>query len=229
MTVKPWAGFIADFPDDEVGDGRSIDVFGGRNVAVAIGEILIGLGCSDISAPEYAEHKGWEFDFYDKGRHRFWCQVTSFHPAFWLLFEDPAITRGTRAKNAKAYAELWRRLALALDQDGRFHDVVWRSMEDGPPQPEDIGSPAARREAGGIAPVPIEDEFRPAPPKARQSRWGCLPYILALCVMTSGATDLVIGLSDARAGRLGTGENIVPGIALIIVGGLWFLRTILLR
>ena len=110
MTVKPWAGFIADFPDDQVETERDIEVFGGRNVAVAIGEILTGLGCK-VSSPDYAEVKGWEFDFYDEADRRFWCQVTSFHPAFWLLFEDPALTRETKAKNATAYAEMWRKLA----------------------------------------------------------------------------------------------------------------------
>src|SRR5437899_5862484 len=42
MTVKPWAGFIADLPDDAVEGGGDITLFGGRNVAVAIGDILTG-------------------------------------------------------------------------------------------------------------------------------------------------------------------------------------------
>jgi hypothetical protein len=137
VKVKPWAGFIADFPDDQVEDGGDIKLFGGRNVAVAIGEILTGLGCR-VSAPEYAELHGWDFDAYYQDR-RFWCQVTSFHPAFHLLLDDPAVTRGTRKKNAAAYAELAEKAAAALEADPRFHRVEWRSMEDGPPEPGEIG------------------------------------------------------------------------------------------
>src|SRR6185437_6076610 len=137
MSAKPWAGFIADFPDDQVERGGDITVFGGRNVAVAIGEILTQLGCQ-VAAPEHAELHGWDFDAYYKD-HRFWCQITSFHPAFHLLFEDPAIIGGTRRKNAAAYAELAEKLASALDADPRFRHVEWRSMEEGPPEPDEIG------------------------------------------------------------------------------------------
>src|SRR5207302_7238744 len=125
VKVKPWAGFIADFPDDQVEDGGDIKLFGGRNVALAIGEILTGLACR-VSAPEYAELHGWEFDVYYQDR-LFWCQITSFHPAFHLLFEDPAIARGPRRKSAPAYAELAEKLAAAPEEDSRFHHVEWRA------------------------------------------------------------------------------------------------------
>ena len=137
MTVKPWAGFIADFPDDTVEEGGDITLFGGRNVAVGVGEILIQLGCR-VSAPEYAELNGWDFDLYYRDR-RFWCQVSSFHPAYLLLFKDPAFTRGTRKRNYAAYAELAEKLAATLEEDGRFYHVEWRTWEEGPPEPDEIG------------------------------------------------------------------------------------------
>ena len=223
MTVKPWAGFIADFPDDQVGDSRGIEVFGGRNVAVAIGEILTGLGCK-VSAPDYAEEKGWEFDFQDEEQRRFWCQVTSFHPAFWLLFEDAAITGGTQKKNAAAYAEMWRKLAAALDRDPRFHDTVWRSMDDGPPEPEEIGSESKRRAASDIQPVPLDGEFLPQARQSRQTRWSWGNVVLGVFGLFVLVGPLIGFIVDLNAGRPSfrsyPSENLAIGVIATIWAGL---------
>jgi hypothetical protein len=32
MNVLPWAGFVADFPDDQIEAGGDIQVYGGRNL-----------------------------------------------------------------------------------------------------------------------------------------------------------------------------------------------------
>jgi hypothetical protein len=219
MSVKPWAGFIADFPDDEIeSGGGQMEIRGGRNVAVALGEILTGLGCQ-VSAPDYAGLKGWEFDLYDQERRRFWCQITSFHPAFYLLFEDPAITRGTRAKNATAYAELWRKLADALDNDPRFHDVEWRSNEEGPPNPEEIGEIGARERTSQIPSAPIEAQFRPEPPRP-VSTFGCVLMMAAAFLFVIGAADAISSIVKLIRGRPGYELNLIMDLPFVCLGGL---------
>lgn len=145
MSVKPWAVFVADFPDDTVEDERDILTFGGRNVAVAIGEILKQLGC-EVTAPEYAGEKGWEFDCQFKGQ-RAWCLISSFYPTFFMNFDDPSVLRSSRRKNEPIYEEIAEKLSAALAHDPRFHDIQWYSREDGPPAPPD-GADAGAPDAG---------------------------------------------------------------------------------
>jgi len=207
MIDTPWAGFIADFPDDVVWGGPGqMEIAGGRNVAVALIEILAGLGCQ-ASAPEYVGVKGWEFEIYYK-EHRFWCQVTSFHPAFYLLFEDPAITRGTRAKNAAAYAEIWQKLADALDKDPRFQGIEWRSKADGPPEPEEIGDARVRDKIVAAHPEPLEPSLRPELRPKGATGFLALLFLAAIfgCVFgiattIAGVIRLVVkGMDDGGSG-----------------------------
>jgi hypothetical protein len=120
------------------------------------------------------------------------------------VFQDPAITRGTRAKNAAAYAEIWRRLAEALEKDPRFHDVEWRSWEDGPPEPEEIGEASARERVAEIPLEPLKPSLRPEPLPARGGYFGCLLMMVASlgCMVgaagaVDGAIGLILGRSDA--------------------------------
>jgi hypothetical protein len=128
MSVPTWAGFVAYIPDDEVATGYEIAVYGGRNVAVAVGEIFGDLGCSHASDPNYGGVVGWDLHFRYGDRHSFWCRVQSFHPIYWLLLEGPSGKRGVTA-----HAELWRKFADALEQDSRFDQILWRSSKEGPP------------------------------------------------------------------------------------------------
>lgn len=134
MNVPPWAGLVADFPDDQVESGGDIQVYGGRNVALALTEIFTGLGCRRVSDIESEGDQGWAFDVYDRGNHRFWCRVQSFHPVFWLLFEDVSNSK----KGAEAYVELWRKFGNALERDPRFHKILWRPFKEGPPDWEEV-------------------------------------------------------------------------------------------
>jgi hypothetical protein len=221
MTVKPWVGFISKLPDDQIENGQHIAVFGGRNVAVAVGELMTGLGCT-VSSPEYAAELGWEFDLYYGERHRFWCRITSFHPAFHLLFEDPATTRSTAAKNAAAYADLAQELAAALEADGRFREITWSSKKAGPPEPDEIGTKAARAHAGAGWANPIET---PEDASRQRRPWGCLAF--ALWVTISGAIGLVLGLPHDM--QPASGEMIGTGIIVFGVGVVGFLAAFVRR
>jgi hypothetical protein len=173
MSVPACAGFIAEFPDDMVEEERDIAVFGGRNVAMALGEILKSLGCDDVSTPAYDGENGWVFTLNYGRRQSFFCQVTSLHPAFWLLFEGSG-------GNAEVRKELWLKFSTALENDPRFHSIIWRSKQDGPPEIEEIGDKKIRQAVLRIPPEPIAEEFRP--PKRRQSRVTPLHYAFALFV-----------------------------------------------
>jgi hypothetical protein len=204
MTVKPWAGFIADFPDDTVEEGGDITLFGGRNVAVAIRDILTRLGCQ-VSEPDYGEAHGWTFDAYYRGG-RYWCQVTSFHPAYFLLLDSTAVILGARKKNA-AYAELAVRLAAALAKDQRFHNVTWHSRRDGPPVPDEIGTLGADSD-GPLAPDDMSFGGR-----AKQWGQGCLPIGLILLILFGGVIAVAPGLVPGSRS-----ENIFAGVFWIVVG-----------
>nr|MEA2798018.1 hypothetical protein [Phenylobacterium sp.] len=138
MRVKPWAVFFADFPDDQIENEREIVIFGGRNVALAIGEILARLGC-EVSTPEYGGERGWEFGATFEGQ-RFWCLVSSFRPAFFMNFEGPSIFLSSPRRDQPGYVAIAQRLSDALAQDPRFHDIQWYSREEGPPEPPDAPS-----------------------------------------------------------------------------------------
>src|SRR5947208_1795095 len=90
MNVKPWATFTTELPDDQVENGCEIVVYGGRNVALAMGEIFTKLGC-EVQEPYSIEEQGWEFLLSYGGRCSFSCRVSSFHPAFRLLFEEGSL------------------------------------------------------------------------------------------------------------------------------------------
>jgi hypothetical protein len=208
MRVKPWIAFLTTLPDDQVEEGLNIVLFGGRNVALALGEVLASLDCK-VSEPEHAAEDGWEFDLVYKGRHRFWCRVISFHPAFNVLFQDPG-SWTTARRNAAAYAELALKLSAALRKDPRFRHVSWWSLKDDPPEPEKIGLIDLRKRAGGDPSSPIDLAGK----EGGRPRWGCLAF--ALCVAASGAvalTWLVAGGPPMKPG-----EAIFCGLSLLVAG-----------
>lgn len=215
MRVKPWIAFLTTLPDDQVEDGLNIVLFGGRNVAVAIGEVLASLDCK-VSKPEHAAEDGWEFDLAYKGRHRFWCRVISFHPAFNVLFQDPGAWT-TAQRNAAAYAELALKLSAALRADPRFRQVSWWSLRDEPPEPEEIGLTDLRKRAGGDPSSPIELAGK----EGGRPRWGCLAF--ALFVTISGTLGLVTFF--AGGSPMKRGEAIFSGVSLLVFGLLGLVRA----
>ena len=208
MKVPTWAGFVADFPDDQVEADGDIQVFGGRNVAIALGEIFAGLGCSRISDPEGAGEMGWEFTAYYENRYLIFCRLQSFHPVFWLLFEDSSASK----KGAVAYVALWRKLGNALEQDTRFHKILWRSFKGGPPDWDEV-------EAARDPPErTFEEEFPPSAIDAKKSGSGCGCLMLLLIwiwITTSGAVVLILGLnSKIHKERV---EDMVGGTVMLVL------------
>lgn len=216
MRVKPWVAFTTDLPDDQVEDGHNnIVLFGGRNVAVAIGEIFARLGCK-VGEPEPAGENGWEFALTYKESHRFWCQVNSTsYPVFRLLFEDMSF-RPRAARNAAAYAELALKLAAALRNDPQFHDVTWWSAKEGPPE-DRIDLAKAKKQAREDPTSPISS----AGAAGGRPAWGCLAF--ALFVVLSGVFSLFMFFAGLSSMRLG--EAIFCGTSLIVAGLLGFLRA----
>ncbi|MBS0334718.1 MAG: hypothetical protein JSS35_18260 [Proteobacteria bacterium] len=205
MNVPAWAGFVADFPDDQVESSGDIQVYGGCNVAVALGEILTGLGCNRVSAPKSAGDQGWEFTAYYQGRYCVLCRVQSFHPVFWLLFEDGSASK----KGASAYVELWRKFGNALERDPRFRKILWRAFKDGPPDWDEVEA------ASDPAERTFDEEFQASDIEPGKSRsGGCLWLILIwVWFLLSGVTGLFLGLnSEVRKERL---EDISGGVVLI--------------
>jgi hypothetical protein len=132
LKTRPWAVFTADFPDDAVenDDGTDFVLLGSRNVAEAVRQVLRGLGC-EVEEPRDAGDHGWDFGGEGSGR-RFWCQITSLYPVFYLLFEDQPVGRGRPTPGG-----MIQPLNSALAQDGRFHDVLWYTRKGGPVHPPD--------------------------------------------------------------------------------------------
>ncbi|THD62419.1 hypothetical protein [Phenylobacterium sp.] len=214
MIVPPWAGFVADFPDDQVEGGGDIQVFGGRNVAVALGEILASLGCSRVSAPKAAGEMGWEFTAYYEDRYPIFCRLQSFHPVFWLLFEDSSASK----KGAVAYVALWRKFGNALEQDPRFHKILWRSFKEGPPDWDEVEATSDSPERA------FEEEFPPSKIKIDKPRTSIWPYLIGIWLTASGIA--------APAAKWGSSNlfhkfgYVVFGIILFSIGAFFLLIAI---
>jgi hypothetical protein len=123
IVVRPWAEFDADFPSDMIEDEHDIVQFGGKNVAEAIGELLVGFGCV-IEKLYYAGEHGWECLFLYE-RRSLWFQVTDME-SYLFVCEQPIW--GTSPDPRYIHALL--KLNEALRQDGRFHNLGWFRSED---------------------------------------------------------------------------------------------------
>jgi hypothetical protein len=212
MSVPTWAGFVAYIPDDEIATGQEIAVYGGRNVAVAAGEIFADLGCSHITAPDYGGEVGWDFRFRYGDRHSVWCRVQSFHPIYWLLLEGPSGKRGVTA-----HAELWRKFADALEQDSRFDQILWRSSKEGPPDwdeftlTDDLPPPAILEELPHL----------PAKPRPKAAGGSLTPVIIAawfaLAMGVMGLIDNTIRGAKAQSDvRTWSVAALLVGLALVL-------------
>jgi hypothetical protein len=129
MKIRPWAEFTSDLPDDHIEEGPEIVQFGGRSIAKAIGDILTGFGC-EVSEPIYAHENGWELHILaGKQRRRLWCQVTLIDK-YAMVFEQNSWIADAFGQYHQAYLDVLIRLAAALADDARFHDVLWYTSSE---------------------------------------------------------------------------------------------------
>lgn len=129
MKVRPWAEFRTGLPDDHIEEGPRIVQFGGKSVAKAIADILVGFGC-DVSEPIYADEHGWELDIVaGEQRRRLWCQVTLLDK-YLIVFEQNSWIANTLGRYHPAYLDMLKRLGAALADDEQFHDVRWYTSAD---------------------------------------------------------------------------------------------------
>jgi hypothetical protein len=124
MIVAPWAEFGTDLPDDheENEDQTEITLYGGRNVAEVIAEILRGLGCT-VSEPIYADEHGWELDVEYRKR-RLWAQVTQIEDYIFVLQDKTWLAKLMGGRNPD-YLDILQRLAASMAQHPRLSDVRW--------------------------------------------------------------------------------------------------------
>ena len=214
MSVPTWAGFVAYFPDDEVATGHEIAVYGGRNVAIAVGEVFAGLGCSHVSDPRYGGDVGWDFGF-RCDRHSFWCRVQSFHPIYWLLLEGPSGRRG-----ASAHQELWRKFADALEQDPRFDQILWRSFKEGPPDWDEFTVTDNLPERAILEELPLV----PQKPRPKAAGGSLAPAMIGTWCALAVVVFTVIGA--AIHGAKEQGEYGSLAMAALVIGLAVTLRVI---
>jgi len=215
MTVPTWAGFVTYIADDEVATGDEIGVYGGRNVAAAVGEIFASLGCSRIGDPSYGGEVGWDFAFRYDERHDFWCRVQSFHPIYWLLLEGPGGHRG-----ARAHMELWRKFAEALEQDPRFDQILWRSSKEGPPDWDEFTVTDDLPERRVLAELPLV----PKKPRPRAAGGPLAPPIIAAWFAL--AVVVITAIQTTIRGARQQGVYTAFAVAGLIVGLAMVLRAI---
>lgn len=122
MKVRPCAEFATDLPDDHLETEFEITRYGGENVAKAIAEILVGLGC-EVDPPVYAQEHGWELDI-RCGKRRLWAQVTQVEDYIFVM-DDPSWIAKMLSRRHPAFLKTLTDLAEALAADGRFHNVRW--------------------------------------------------------------------------------------------------------
>jgi len=151
-VVREWAMMRTDFPDDTVWEGHHLVQIGGRNVTVAVKEILEGLGYT-VSEPEEGGDHGWllslrssrmgcSFQITDFGKN----QITDLGEQAALLVEEDRPWRARdRDSSGQAFRELLKQLHSALQNDGRFHDIIWYPYDDflkeGKGAPEPVSEP----------------------------------------------------------------------------------------
>ncbi len=125
ITVRPYAEFRADFPEDHVWNADQSDVVqtGGKAVAEAIAEILASVGCVIEDLEDNVGHC-WECSF-SYQRLALMFRVVDAEGCI-LTLEEPH--RATR--DLARYYQVLLMLNEQLRRDGRFHDLAWYSYDD---------------------------------------------------------------------------------------------------
>ena len=134
MKIRGFAEIIAEFPDDTVEEDDEIVLFGGQNVALAIGETLTSLGYT-VTPPVHRFEYGWDFNVTAEGK-RVWMQVSYLGDRDYVLSTEFIPKFSLFVSKKQIYAEMLERLNKALAADPRFESVGWiygRHISDAPP------------------------------------------------------------------------------------------------
>jgi hypothetical protein len=125
ITVRSYAEFRADFPDDHIWNDDESDAVqtGGRAVAEAIAEMLAGFGCVIEELEDNVGHC-WECSF-SYQRLALVFRVVDVDGCI-LTFEEPH--RATR--NLAGYYDVLLMLNEQLRRDGRFHNLAWYGYDE---------------------------------------------------------------------------------------------------
>jgi hypothetical protein len=206
MTVRPWAAFTTDLPDDEFTDEDGVFIFPGRNVAEAIRDVLTHLG-AEVEEPEHEFEHGWTAHVKYRG-HGFWYQVSRLGPEIYLVVEDnpPLLS----PKQPKLYGELIANLNGGLVADSRFHDLLWYSREDGPCFPPDGTGSQDPFASGPRRPRPTNR------PRQKVSRGGSRHWPRFLARLF-GWLFLLFAASAISAPRTGAREG---GVLFLVIAAL---------
>jgi len=217
MTVTPLAVFRADFPDDHVEDARDIVLFGGRNVAGAIGQRLSEAGC-EVSGLLYEGLNGWTFVAKFQSQ-VFSCQTTSFHPKYFLDLKDPSRSRPIAQR---IFAEFWQVVDTALRTDSRVHDLRWYRREDAPDPWQDVSGPEEAPDPAARAALVRELQARAR--RLRRERLSKLAGCwLAAATVVAGVFGLFVataGVARFLGGASGTSGETAAGLLIFALSGL---------
>lgn len=184
MTIRPCAEFRTDIPSDIVENEHDIVQFGGKAVALAVGEMLAALGYT-VEEPSYEGEHGWDLRV-KKGDFCLWLEFTEIEE---MILQTEDLTPIWKRK-VQVYHDALLDLSAALARDPRFHDVFWYSQADllsgrggseSPvgPEPARAPPPATDSEVAGEGPGPANS--RPAYVQARTP--GCFRFLIAVLVL----------------------------------------------
>ena len=196
MSIRPCAEFRTDIPSDMVEDEHDIVQFGGRAVAMAVGEMFAGLGYK-VEEPSYEGEHGWDLRV-QRGDFCLWLEFTEIEE---MILQTKDVTPRSK-RSAKAYGDALIELNEALSSDPRFHDVLWYSQvaltsgqggSSSPVGPDDEPArPAAgRRGPETTGPMSVSGDGGGEPAKApRIPVW---VYLLLAFIAASLALSKMIG------------------------------------
>jgi hypothetical protein len=139
MTFRRFVEFETSISDDTVDDSSGWKV-GGRNVALALGEILHSQGLQ-VGSPDFEGDHGWTFPVRST-RSKFHFQVQHSGKAT-VLTDDVTIPSLFGKRNPDEHIALLTRLNEALSADPRFSKIRWCAEDevftDSPGAPTPLG------------------------------------------------------------------------------------------
>ena len=127
MTIRPWAEFTTDLPDDAIENESGFIQWPGKGVSEALAEMLTRCGC-EVRALLCLDFKGWELVF-TAGRRKVRCRVTEIDK-YLIGFYDPSWFAELFNRNHPDFVQLLKCVATELANDPRFHDVRWFAEDE---------------------------------------------------------------------------------------------------